>query len=159
LPVSIRGAIVVRVKYMLKHKLSRLLILPAGILFIFFFSAAPIASAAPAPATGCPTGTYCCGDAADGGKMQTAIDLGCKGKGNAIFDLTFAIIRLLSDGVGIVVVASVVVAGIQYTASRNDPQNVANATNRIRSSLIALLIFIFAYAILDYVIPVKFFSQ
>lgn len=153
---------------MQKHKFLGFLILP-GILFILLFSAVPLAYAASSCPTGytgtsctCPTGStgnYCCGAAGDGGPVITSINLGCKGQGNPIFDMSFAFIRLLSDGVGIVVVASVVIAGIQFTVARNDPQNVANATNRIRASLIALLIFIFAYAILNYVIPGVFFSQ
>jgi hypothetical protein len=159
LPVSILGAIVVKVKHMQKHKFLRFLILP-GILFIFLFGAVPLAAAtAPCSQSPVPSGTYCCGDSNNGGPVQTSIDLGCKGTGNPILDMSFAIIRLLSDGVGIVVIASVVVAGIQFTTARNDPQNVANATNRIRASLIALLIFIFAYAILNYIIPGVFFSQ
>jgi hypothetical protein len=168
LPVGLGGAIVVKVKHNQKHKFRKFLILP-GILFIFLFGLAPLVSAAstcPPGYTGtsctCPTGTngnYCCGDSTNGGPVVTSIDLGCKGKGNPILDMSFAIIRLLSDGVGIVVVASVVVAGIQYTAARNDPQNIANATNRIRATLIALLIFIFAYSILNYIIPGIFFTS
>jgi len=157
LPACLLRAIVVKVKNMVKHKFSKFLI-SLGILFVFFFGAAPLASAA----STCPaksTGNYCCGDASNGGPVITSIDLGCKGSGNPIMDMSFAIIRLLSDGVGILVVGSVVVAGIQFTMARNDPQNVANATNRIRTSLIALLIFIFAYAILNYIIPGVFFTQ
>ncbi len=91
-----------------------------------------------------------------GKSVTTSIDLGCSHVGNPIVDLLFAIIRLLSDGVGLVVVGSIVVAGIQYTTSRADPNATAQAQNRIRSSLIALLIFIFAYAILNYVVPGQF---
>jgi hypothetical protein len=141
-----------------KHKYLRLLILP-GFLFILLLAPTSIAAAtSPCLANPIPPGTYCCGDSSNGGPVQTSIDLGCKVKGNPILDMSFAVIRLLSDGVGIAVVLSVVVAGVQFTAARNDPQNVASATNRIRASLIALLIFIFAYAILNYIIPGVFFS-
>lgn len=91
----------------------------------------------------------------------TAIDLGCNGKvADPILDMVFGFIRFLSAGVGIVVVASVVIAGIQYTMARSNPQNVETAVNRIRTALIGLLIFIFAYAILDFLIPggVNFFQ-
>lgn len=111
------------------------------------------------------------------GFTPTSIDFGCKGDAcapnapagssdaycstyhNGITDLIFAIIRFLSAGVGIVVVASIVLGGIQYTTSRDDPASTNAAITRIRSSLIALLIFIFAYAILNYLIPVGFFNQ
>lgn len=89
--------------------------------------------------------------------VKTSIDLGCQNQGNPILDLTFGIIRFLSAGVGVVVVASVIIAGIQFATARSDPQQAAAAIGRVRSSLIALLIFIFAYAILSFVIPGKFF--
>lgn len=94
---------------------------------------------------------YQCGD--DGSTVYVSIDLGCKGKGNSIADLLFGIIRFLSIGVGLVIVGSMVYAGIQYTTSRGDPQATAKAIGRIRANVIALLIFAFAYAILNYVIP------
>jgi hypothetical protein len=85
--------------------------------------------------------------------IGVSIDIGCRGQGNPIADMTFAIIRVLSAGVGLVVVGSIVVGGIQYSASRGDPQATAMAINRIRSSLFALLIYIFGFAILNYIIP------
>ena len=107
----------------------------------------------------CPavTGKVCGGGTDSTGKanstVTTSIDLGCRGKGNPILDLTFAVIRFLSTGVGIVLVGSMIWAGIQYTASRGDPGATAKAIGRIRSNVVALLIFIFAYAILNYIIP------
>lgn len=100
---------------------------------------------------------YYCGDAQHG-KVYTSINIGCSHQGNPITDMLFAIIRLLSDGVGIVVIGSIIVAGIQYSASRGDPKATEAALTRIRSSLVALLIFIFAYAMLNYVIPAGFFQ-
>jgi hypothetical protein len=82
-----------------------------------------------------------------------SIKIGCRGKGNPIADMAFAVIRVLSAGVGLVVIGSIVVGGIQYSASRGDPQATAQAINRIRSSFYALLIFIFGYALLNYIIP------
>jgi hypothetical protein len=97
---------------------------------------------------------YYCG--ASSNRIYTAINLGCVGKGNATVDLAFAIIRFLSAGVGLVVIASIVYGGIQYTMSRGDPQATAAAVDRIRNSLFALLLFIFAYAIINYIIPKGF---
>lgn len=93
-----------------------------------------------------------CGNAKDGA-VQVSINIGCKGVGNPIMDALFAIIRFLSDGVGLVVIASIVWGGIQYSASRGNPQETAKAIERVRASLIALLIYIFGYAILNYIIP------
>ncbi|HUD81142.1 MAG TPA: hypothetical protein VMR08_00735 [Patescibacteria group bacterium] len=101
--------------------------------------------------------TYYCGNGDD--KVYVSIDIGCSHNiNNPIIDMIFAIIRLLSDGVGIVVIASVIVGGIQYSTSHGDPQATAAATARIRASMMALFIYIFAYAILNYVIPIRFFQ-
>lgn len=104
-------------------------------------------------AAGCGGGN--CGNQCGSGNnaYTPVIDIGCKGKGNPIMDALFGIIRFLSIGVGLVVVGSIIMGGIQYTASRGDPQATAMAINRIRSSLFALVIYIFAYAILNYIIP------
>ena len=106
-------------------------------------------------APGCNGDSSQCGSTCGGGDTAytPVIDIGCQGKGNAIMDSLFGIIRFLSDGVGLVVVGSIIVGGIQYSASRGDPQSTALAINRIRSSLIALLIYIFAYAFLNYLLP------
>jgi hypothetical protein len=99
--------------------------------------------------------------------VYTALNFGCRGEvcidnpgdswcdkeHNAILDMLFAIIRFLSAGAGLFIVGSLVLGGIQYSYSRSDPQATAAATNRIRTTLISLLIFIFAYAILNYLIP------
>jgi hypothetical protein len=131
---------------------------------------APVLSTSPETA-----GNHQCGSGSLA--VHIAINFGCHGEAcvtnpptdpvycapnanhNAIVDIAFAIIRFLSLGVGIIVIASIVVAGIQYTTSRGDPNATAKATQRIRSSVIALLVYIFAYAILNYVIPAGFFKQ
>lgn len=107
------------------------------------------------------------------GAVKTSINFGCKGESclsthpdpnycargvnaSGILDVTFAIIRFLSYGVGLVIIASLVVAGIQYTTSQGDPKASAMAQERIKSTVIALIIFIFGYAILDYILPAGF---
>jgi hypothetical protein len=95
--------------------------------------------------------TYYCGSASY--KADTSIDIGCEHHGNPIEALTFAIIKLLSDGVGLVIIASLILAGIQFTSSRGEPQATATAIKRVRANLTALLMFIFAYALLNYLVP------
>ena len=97
-----------------------------------------------------------CGGGAGNKSVATSINIGCRGKGNPIIDATFAIIRFLSTGVGIVIVGSTIYAGIQYTMSRGEPQLVATAINRLRANAWALLLFLFGYAILNYLIPGAF---
>lgn len=114
---------------------------------------------------------YQCGS--QGGKVLTSIDFGCTGNQcrtnanasycqsyhSATMDLLFAIVRFLSDGVGLVIIASIIIGGIQYTFSRGEPQAIAAATKRIQSSIIALVVFIFAYALLNFIIPNGIFGQ
>jgi hypothetical protein len=100
--------------------------------------------------------THKCGGGDDA--VKVSIDIGCYGKGNALLDATFAIIRLLSTGVGIVIVISTIVAGIQYATSAGDPSAVQKAIGRLTNNAIALLIFIFGYAILNFIIPAGFFK-
>jgi hypothetical protein len=121
------------------------LVISLGVL-VFSIIAIPATSFAATP----------CGSKASGTQYTPAIDIGCQSKGNAIDDMLFAIIRILSDGVGLVVIGSIIVAGIQYTTSQGNPQNTAKAVARVRSSIIALLIYIFGYAILNYLIPAGF---
>ncbi|HWT55897.1 MAG TPA: hypothetical protein VN031_02590 [Candidatus Microsaccharimonas sp.] len=97
-------------------------------------------------------GTKYCGDPSKNA-VTTSIDIGCKGKGNPIMDMLFAFIRFLSYGVGLVIVASLTYAGIQYTGSRGDPSANAQAVKRIQANVSALLLFVFAYAIINYIIP------
>lgn len=118
------------------------------------------------------TAKYQCGSGKDA--VKVSIDIGCKGnsclnghpeagfdcdhQNSPVLDAAFAIIRFLTAGVGLIIVASLVVAGIQYTSSRGDPGATAAAMNRIRSTVIALFIFIFGFAILNYLIPAGFFK-
>lgn len=63
------------------------------------------------------------------------------------------LINFLSALVGIVVLASVIFGGIQYSTAGGDPSKVAAARQRIINSLLALAAFIFLYAFLQWIIP------
>lgn len=98
-----------------------------------------------------------CGDK-NHDQYTPTINIGCTGQGNPIVDMSFALIRILSMGVGLLVVASIIVAGIQYSTSQGDPQAAAKAKTRIQSAITALIIYIFAFAILNYVVPSAVFG-
>lgn len=85
--------------------------------------------------------------------VHLSINIGCRGEGNAILDMLFAFIRVLSVGVGLVIIGSIILAGVQYTTSRGDPQATAKALGRVYNTFGALLLFIFAYAILNWLVP------
>jgi hypothetical protein len=62
-------------------------------------------------------------------------------------------INLLSSLVGIAVVLSIILGGIQYTTSGGDPQKAAKAKGRITNSIVAMIAFMFLYAFLQFLIP------
>lgn len=128
----------------------RLLLASLLVAFSFTTITASTVSAASYPA---PLGNFAANVCGKNG-MKTTIDIGCKGKGNPIVDLLFAIIRFLVVGATVVITGSLVVAGIQYTSSGGSPEAISKAKKRITSSITALFILIFGYAILNYLIPV-----
>jgi len=62
-------------------------------------------------------------------------------------------VNLLAALVGVAVVISIVVAGIQYGSSAGDAQKVAAAKARIRNAVIALVTFVFLYSLLNFLVP------
>jgi hypothetical protein len=59
----------------------------------------------------------------------------------------------LSALVAVAVVAGIVIGGIQYSTSAGDPQKVAQAKARISKALIALIVYFFLFAILQFLVP------
>jgi len=102
-----------------------------------------------------------CGKGGDDNKneVKVSFDFGCIGKKysgenlNPIVDIMFAIFRFLSAGVGLIVVGSIIIAGIQYSAARGNPQATQNAIKRISNALIGLLVYIFLFAIANFLVP------
>ncbi len=102
-----------------------------------------------------------CGDGPD--QVHLRIDLGCQGDeydgpGGAIGDLLFSIIRFLSVGVGVVVVIAIIASGIQYTMGEGNPEVTQQAKGRIRASLMSLVVYMFIFAIAQFLIPGGFFN-
>jgi hypothetical protein len=62
-------------------------------------------------------------------------------------------IDLLSGMVGIVVVISLILGGIEYSSSEGDPQKSAKAKRRIANTLFALIAYFFLFAFLQFLIP------
>ena len=62
-------------------------------------------------------------------------------------------INVLSAVVGIVVVIMIALGGLQYSASRDNPQATAAAKAKIQNALLGLVAYLFIYAFLQYIIP------
>ncbi len=60
---------------------------------------------------------------------------------------------LLSGMVGIIVVISLIMGGIEYSTSEGDPQKSSKAKRRITNTLFALIAYFFLYAFLQFLIP------
>lgn len=60
---------------------------------------------------------------------------------------------LLSVLVGVIAAISIVVAGIQYAMSADDPGKVTAAKTRILNTVIGLVAYIFLFAFLNYIVP------
>lgn len=86
--------------------------------------------------------------------VEVAIDVGCdSSKPNPIYDYLRAIIIFLGGAVGLAVVVTIIVAGIQYSASNGNPQNIAKAKDRIINAVIGLVLYLFLAAMLRYLVP------
>lgn len=62
-------------------------------------------------------------------------------------------INIMSILVGIIVVAMIIWGGIQYTMSRDNPQQTAAAKSHIVNAVFALIFYIFSVAFLNWLIP------
>ncbi len=85
--------------------------------------------------------------AASGGKCATLSNC------DLVHNYLNPAIQLMSAAVGIAIAISIVIGGIQYASSAGDPQQAAAAKARIRNAIIALLTFLFLYALLNFLIP------
>lgn len=63
------------------------------------------------------------------------------------------IINFLAAAVGIVITISIIIGGIQYSASADDPKAVSEAKTRIINAVLALLGFLFLWAFLQWLLP------
>ena len=63
------------------------------------------------------------------------------------------IVNFLGIGVGIVVIVTIILGGIQYSMAGDNAEAVSKAKQRIINGLLALAAFIFTYSILQWIIP------
>lgn len=99
-----------------------------------------------APVTSCPSGQYY--DIASSSCTSSS----CTGM-DCISKYVDPLVRLLSGLVGIVVVLSIIVAGIQYASAADDPGKVAAAKKRIYNAMTALLVYLFLFGFLQWLLP------
>ena len=61
--------------------------------------------------------------------------------------------NVLAIGVSLVITIMIVIAGLQYMTSRDNPQAIQAAKTKIINAVIALIAFVFIYAFLQWVVP------
>jgi len=102
-------------------------------------------------------GEHYCGKGAN--QVRISFDIGCLGNAydgqayNPVLDMMFALLRFISAGVGLIVIGSIIWAGIQYSTSRGNPQSTEASIKRVTNAVIALLLYIFSFAILNFLVP------
>lgn len=75
------------------------------------------------------------------------------GNNCGILKYILLITNVLSGIAGTVIVAMIIVGGIQYATAGPDPSKIQAAKLKITNALLALLLFIFGFAILQYFVP------
>ena len=131
-------------------KIKKWLLLTVSVLTLGLTSIALLQ--APAYASGVPV-------LPDGGSTaptQTQGQVTCKtgdACGNFIDEYINPFIILLSGLVGVFAVISIIIAGIQYSSSADDPSKVSKAKQRIFNTVIGLVAYIFLFAFLNYLVP------
>lgn len=92
--------------------------------------------------------------------IYVSVDVGCPDPNskNPIIPYLNSIINFLAAGVGIVVLIMLAVGGFQYITSGGSPQRIEAAKSTITKALLALVSFIFLYAILQWLVPGGIFN-
>jgi Type IV secretion system pilin len=77
------------------------------------------------------------------------------GHGEDCFIKTYVnpFIKFFAGIVGVFAVISIIIGGIEYAASADDPSKVKSAKQRIVNAVLGILAFLFLYAFLQWVVP------
>lgn len=73
--------------------------------------------------------------------------------GGAIIAYLKVLLKYVASLVGSIVILMIVIGGVQYIVSAGDPTQIKNAKERIINSIIALVLFLSSFAILNFIIP------
>jgi hypothetical protein len=85
---------------------------------------------------------------------STCVPIGGGGlQGNAIFIYTVSILKVISGLAGLATVGGLLWGGILYITARANASQVEKAKMVMVNSVIGLLLFIFMYAILQFIVP------
>jgi len=88
------------------------------------------------------------------GSVNTAV-LSCSNTGNSspVTDLLVTIVNFLAVGVGIAVLGGIIYGAFLYASADTSADQAKRGIGHVRNAVIALIVFIFMYAIINYIIP------
>lgn len=87
------------------------------------------------------------------GDIKTSI-IKCNTKGgNPIMSILIQVINFLAVGVGIAVVGGIIWGGMIYASSNGDSAKTKQAITIIVNAVVGLLLFIFMYALINFIVP------
>jgi hypothetical protein len=89
---------------------------------------------------------------------QHCLPIGNSLNNNIIFVVLKGILQFLAAGVGLAVAGGIIFGGYMYITARANSGQIEKAKTTIINSIIGLLLFIFMYAILQFLIPGGVFS-
>lgn len=86
------------------------------------------------------------------GGVDTSV-LSCDSGGNPVNNLLVALVNFLAIGVGLAVVTGIVVGAIMYTTAGSSADQAKKGIGYIRNAIIALVLYIFLFAGVNYLVP------
>lgn len=115
----------------------------------------PTAFARDDPTTGGPNPTQdtCPDNQGDCAKTTAFSFAGCGATDVGLKCLFTEIIKFLSIGVGVAVVAGIAVGGIQYASSQGNPSGAQKGITTITNALVGLVLYLLMFAALQFLIP------
>lgn len=96
---------------------------------------------------------YCRQDNANCSDKAATADCRSTEDCNLVYRFLNPFIKMLTVLVGVAVVIGIAIGGLQYAGSAGDASKVAAAKTRIRNSVVALIMYFFLYALLQFLIP------
>lgn len=90
-----------------------------------------------------------------GGEHGISVILSCKSdsSGGSIQHLLVYVVNFLAVGVGVAVLAGIVFGGFLYASAGGSAEQAKRGIGYVRNAIIALVVFIFMYAIINFIIP------
>jgi hypothetical protein len=90
--------------------------------------------------------------------LETTFNWGCKTTDNIIIDTIITIFNWASVGVGLVVIAIIVVGAIQYMTAAGSQERSKKGMEMIRNAVLALILYLVMWAFLNYLVPGGLFA-